>query len=193
MLERWPALNHAIAVNRLLGYEDRVAMTNRKEHGPSAADRNEHVYQFFEWWLKRPGLSEGHDRTTTSHVSGTVFHFTIAPIDKNNGRAAALAGTLRMQGRRTLFRSHAWELNRWAPRLDDMRFWIVSCAKGRPEAFAELCAGTRRWCARRARGHWATRPMPTTRFRSSSWSSSAGPARSASRELLGPWLYAVAN
>jgi len=24
MLERWPALNHAIAVNRLLGYEDRV-------------------------------------------------------------------------------------------------------------------------------------------------------------------------
>jgi len=54
MLERWPALNHAIAVNRLLGYEDRVAMTNRKEHGPAAAD-NEQVYRFFEWWLKRPG------------------------------------------------------------------------------------------------------------------------------------------
>lgn len=52
MPERWPALNHAIAANRLLGYENRVAMTNRKEHGPSEAD-NEQVYRFFEWWLKR--------------------------------------------------------------------------------------------------------------------------------------------
>lgn len=51
MLERWPALNHAIAVNRLLGFENRVAMTNRKEHGPSEMD-NEQVYRFFEWWLK---------------------------------------------------------------------------------------------------------------------------------------------
>ncbi len=51
MPERWPALNHAIAVNRLLGYENRVAMTNRKEHGPSEKD-NEQVYRFFEWWLK---------------------------------------------------------------------------------------------------------------------------------------------
>jgi dienelactone hydrolase len=51
MPERWPALNHAIAVNRLLGYDHRVAMTNRKEHGPSEKD-NEQVYRFFEWWLK---------------------------------------------------------------------------------------------------------------------------------------------
>jgi dienelactone hydrolase len=51
MLERWPALNHAIAVNRLLGRDHRVAMTNRKEHGPSEKD-NEQVYRFFEWWLK---------------------------------------------------------------------------------------------------------------------------------------------
>jgi BAAT / Acyl-CoA thioester hydrolase C terminal len=50
-LERWPALNHAIAVNRLLGFENRVAMTNRETHGPSEKD-NEQVYKFFEWWLK---------------------------------------------------------------------------------------------------------------------------------------------
>lgn len=49
--ERWPALNHAIAVNRLLGFDDRVAMTNREEHGPMERD-NEQVYRFFEWWLK---------------------------------------------------------------------------------------------------------------------------------------------
>jgi hypothetical protein len=49
--ERWAALNHAIAVNRLLGFENRVAMTNRKEHGPAEKD-NEQVYRFFEWWLK---------------------------------------------------------------------------------------------------------------------------------------------
>jgi hypothetical protein len=50
-LDRWPALNHTIAVNRLLGVENRVAMTNRKEHGPSKID-NEQAYRFFEWWLK---------------------------------------------------------------------------------------------------------------------------------------------
>ncbi|MBN2632643.1 MAG: sialidase, partial [Bacteroidales bacterium] len=31
---RWPALNHTIAVNELLGYRNRVAMTNRPEHSP---------------------------------------------------------------------------------------------------------------------------------------------------------------
>jgi dienelactone hydrolase len=49
--ERWPALNHAIAVNKLLGYEHRVAMTTREEHTPKEA-ANEQVYRFFEWWLK---------------------------------------------------------------------------------------------------------------------------------------------
>src|SRR5262249_5361178 len=49
--ERWAALNHAIAVNRLLGHDNRVAMTNRNDHGPSAKD-NEQVYRFFQWWLK---------------------------------------------------------------------------------------------------------------------------------------------
>lgn len=57
MAERWPALNHAIVVNRLLGYENRVAMTNRKEHGPSAKD-NKQVYRFFEWWLKPPAAEK---------------------------------------------------------------------------------------------------------------------------------------
>jgi hypothetical protein len=51
MPERWPALNHAIAVNRLLGYENRVAMTNREGHSPTE-QANEQVYRFFAWWLK---------------------------------------------------------------------------------------------------------------------------------------------
>jgi dienelactone hydrolase len=51
MPERWPALNHAIAVNRLLGYEHRVAMTTREGHTPNEA-ANEQIYRFFEWWLK---------------------------------------------------------------------------------------------------------------------------------------------
>lgn len=48
--ERWTALNHAIAVNRILGYENRVAMTNRDTHAPTA-ESNEQIYRFFEWWL----------------------------------------------------------------------------------------------------------------------------------------------
>jgi hypothetical protein len=50
--ERWRALNHSIAVNRLLGYENRVAMTNRPGHTPTA-ESNEQIYQFFAHFLKR--------------------------------------------------------------------------------------------------------------------------------------------
>jgi hypothetical protein len=49
--ERWKALNHAVAVNRLLGYENRVAMTNRAMHSPTP-ESNEQMYAFFEHFLK---------------------------------------------------------------------------------------------------------------------------------------------
>ncbi|MBM3882044.1 MAG: sialidase [Verrucomicrobia bacterium] len=48
---RWVALNHTVAVNRLLGYAHRVGMTNRPEHSPSAAS-NAQVYAFFEHFLR---------------------------------------------------------------------------------------------------------------------------------------------
>jgi len=51
--DRWIALNHSIAVNRLLGFKDRVAMSNRKEHDPNI-ESNEIIYEFFEWYLSRP-------------------------------------------------------------------------------------------------------------------------------------------
>jgi hypothetical protein len=50
--ERWQALNHTRAVNRLLGFGSRVAMTNRPGHGPTP-ESNEVLYRFFEWALKR--------------------------------------------------------------------------------------------------------------------------------------------
>ncbi|WP_164100834.1 dienelactone hydrolase family protein [Candidatus Laterigemmans baculatus] len=48
--ERWMALNHTIAVNDVLGYENRVGMTNRPEHSPNP-EANEVVYSFFEHFL----------------------------------------------------------------------------------------------------------------------------------------------
>ncbi|MFL5339803.1 MAG: dienelactone hydrolase family protein [Gemmataceae bacterium] len=48
---RWVALNHAVAVNRLLGHTDRVAMTNRKDHTPTE-ESNALLYAFFEHFLK---------------------------------------------------------------------------------------------------------------------------------------------
>ena len=48
--ERWIPLNHTIAVNRLLGYTDRVAMTNRTSHHPNP-ESNAVLYNFFEWSL----------------------------------------------------------------------------------------------------------------------------------------------
>ena len=49
--ERWIPLNHTIAVNRLLGFENRVAMTNRAEHSPDSVS-NEQIYMFFDYFLK---------------------------------------------------------------------------------------------------------------------------------------------
>ncbi len=51
---RWWALNHAVAINRLLGHDHRVAMTNRKTHAPTA-ESNELLYLFFEYCLKVGG------------------------------------------------------------------------------------------------------------------------------------------
>ncbi len=50
-VERWKALNHAVAVNKLLGYQNRVAMTLRPAHSPTA-ESNEQLYEFFEFFLK---------------------------------------------------------------------------------------------------------------------------------------------
>lgn len=50
-LKRWVALNHLRDVNKLLGHEDRVGMTNRPEHPPTV-ESNEVIYTFFEHWLK---------------------------------------------------------------------------------------------------------------------------------------------
>lgn len=49
--ERWKALNHTIAVNELLGCTNRVAMTNREGHSPTA-ESNEQIYLFLEHFLK---------------------------------------------------------------------------------------------------------------------------------------------
>jgi hypothetical protein len=43
-------LNHAIAVNTLLGYTNRVAMTNRDGHTPTESS-NAQLYAFFEYFL----------------------------------------------------------------------------------------------------------------------------------------------
>ena len=51
--ERWPALNHAIALNKLLGYDHRVALTAREGHTPTE-QANEQVYRFFEWCIGNP-------------------------------------------------------------------------------------------------------------------------------------------
>jgi len=53
--ERWKPLNRAIAVNELLGYENRVAMTNRRGHSPTA-ESNEQIYLFFEHSLRNTAL-----------------------------------------------------------------------------------------------------------------------------------------
>lgn len=47
---RWEPLNHTRQINHLLGYEQRVAMTNRPDHSPNA-DSNAIIYAFFQHFL----------------------------------------------------------------------------------------------------------------------------------------------
>ena len=54
--KRWIPLNHAIAVNKLLGFNDRVAMTNRSDHSPDK-ESNEQIYGFFKFFLMKTASS----------------------------------------------------------------------------------------------------------------------------------------
>ena len=49
----WQALNHLVAINSVLGQRDRVAMTSRQTHVPTAAAL-ELELDFLEYWLKPP-------------------------------------------------------------------------------------------------------------------------------------------
>ncbi|EON77291.1 Sialidase [Lunatimonas lonarensis] len=49
-IDRWIPLNHSIRVNKLLGYTNRVAMTNRPEHAPNA-ESNAVILDFFTYFL----------------------------------------------------------------------------------------------------------------------------------------------
>jgi dienelactone hydrolase len=56
-LERWIPLNHTIQVNKLLGFENRIGMTNRPTHTPTA-ESNEILCLFFEYFLKYDRLNK---------------------------------------------------------------------------------------------------------------------------------------
>src|SRR5690606_13698594 len=56
-VERWIPLNHTIEVNKLLGYNNRVAMTNRPKHSPNP-EANEQAYLFLEYFVKGDGLKK---------------------------------------------------------------------------------------------------------------------------------------
>jgi hypothetical protein len=48
---RWRALNSSVAVNRLLGYDDRVGMANREGHSVTP-EANEQICLFFQYFLQ---------------------------------------------------------------------------------------------------------------------------------------------
>jgi hypothetical protein len=54
---RWVALNHTIAVNQVLGFENRVGMTTRPAHNPTP-ESNEQLYAFFEHFLKNGAFTQ---------------------------------------------------------------------------------------------------------------------------------------
>ena len=56
-VSRWQALNHSVQVNQILGFENRVAMTNRPDHSPNGTS-NEVIYAFFEHFLGKQSIGK---------------------------------------------------------------------------------------------------------------------------------------
>jgi uncharacterized Ntn-hydrolase superfamily protein len=77
--ERWKALNHTVAVNRLLGFENRVAMTNRAGHNPTE-ESNQQLVWFFEHFLKPSGRK--------------VATFSICAVDPESGVCGAAVASM---------------------------------------------------------------------------------------------------
>lgn len=50
LIDRWVPLNHSIQLNKFLGYNNRVAMTNRVEHSPNKLS-NRQMQLFFQYFL----------------------------------------------------------------------------------------------------------------------------------------------
>ncbi len=76
--ERWKALNHAVAVNQFLGYEDRVAMTNRMGHAPTD-ESNEQICLFFERFLKQAPRAERRRKGPGSGSARRTYERRSAP------------------------------------------------------------------------------------------------------------------
>jgi hypothetical protein len=55
---RWLALNHLRALNQLLGYTNRVALTSRASHTPTPESNNQ-IYAFFQHFLERTPADSG--------------------------------------------------------------------------------------------------------------------------------------
>lgn len=59
--ERWIPLNHTIAVNKLLGFQNRIAITGRPDHAPTL-ESNENAYLFLEYFLKYNDISPSNNK-----------------------------------------------------------------------------------------------------------------------------------
>lgn len=62
---RWLALNHSIAVNQVLGVKDRVGMTNRPDHSPTAESNAALVDFFVHFLVDQPVKSAGSSTAET--------------------------------------------------------------------------------------------------------------------------------
>jgi dienelactone hydrolase len=68
---RWIALNHTLAVNRLLGHTNRVALTSRPSHNPTT-ESNEQIYAFFEHFLRADAARNPTSQSAPGASSGTA-------------------------------------------------------------------------------------------------------------------------
>lgn len=102
---RWVALNHTVAVNRLLGFTNRVALTSRQGHNPTE-ESNEQLYAFFEFFLAPAPAERALPETAVTAAAPTataaaagagpgadliLHHGRIVTVDRHFSIAEAMA------------------------------------------------------------------------------------------------------
>lgn len=131
--ERWPALNHLIAINKVLGFENRVGMTNRPKHDPTE-ESNEVIYTFFEHFLKekKAGALQPHEQPTGEiPILGRISGGTLRSMKKFSDDRRYLpppesqGGWRKCEDRLAIHNDAQMD----ADKLDELKTWLLESDK----------------------------------------------------------------
>lgn len=125
---RWIALNHAVAVNELLGFTNRVGMSSRPAHDPTP-ESNARLVAFFEHFLK-PGGRHGNEALNNSALRTPNSALTYFPPPESQGGWRKLESPGDIRRLAGMDPAKLDELAAWLRQSDDRNFAAVVIRNG---------------------------------------------------------------